>query len=641
MVLTGSERLRTWSSTTTWGSARWQRALAALVTAVIVQPQWSVDAGVGVDPSWEAVLALAPLHHLAWGRDVVFTYGPLGFLQTVSYYSYGQSVLASLYQMAVVAALFLGVCAVLRLRCAPMTSLLIAFATTAGIATLQVTHGNSLGLMYPELAILASLAWAAVPMLQQNASQSTMFITCVAIGLVGGLQLLVKFNTGFTTLAIGLAASVLLGWKAVGRHCATVVAFGVSVVICWLLAGQQLENLFAWLKYSAAIVAGYNEAQAVPLPLYAIPALLMALLWVGALCWAFARGGTDIPRSFIGLVGVATLITAKSAFGRYDLWHISMLVGLIVVSVVLAPFPRVRLRAIALAAVVLAFLVAGGPPALRDRSIAALQAPAQSVGRLTTLALPGRFDHRIQQAKARQREFYAVPDRFLTTMGSGTVHVDPVDTTVVWAYNLAWQPAPVFATYSTYLPALDQLNSDSLSGRTDFVLSRVSTASPAAGINGRLAAQESPLYSRALLCNFAVAGVENKWALFTRSAQHCGPLTKISEVEVSGNGSVKVPAPSAPDMAVLVGIDLNPTIIDRLFQGTILPLTTPTVTLDGTSYRLVTGNAAEPFLVNTPGSVRGTNLEIHSHAIGVGRSRALGQGPANARLRFYEMRVTP
>ncbi|MHA7651317.1 hypothetical protein ACX9NE_14885 [Mycobacterium sp. ML4] len=609
------------------------------MTAVIVQPQWSVDAGVGVDPSWEAVLALAPLRHLAWGPDLVFTYGPFGFLQTASYYSFGQSLLATVYQMAVIAALFLGVCAVLRLRCAPMTSLLIAFATTAGIAIVQVTHGNSLGLMYPELAILAALAWAAVPMLQRNPPRSRVFVTCVVIGLVGGLQLLVKFNTGLTMLAIGLAASVLLGWKAVGRHCATLAAFAASGTICWLLAGQRPAHLFGWLRSSLAIVSGYNEAQAVPLPLDAVPALLLALLWIGVLCWMFARGGREIPRSFVGLVAVATLITFKSAFGRYDLWHISMLVGLIAVSMVMAPFPRVRVRAIALATVVLAFFVAGGVPAIQDRFLAAIAAPAQSVGRLMTLAVPGRFEHRIEQSKARQRAFYAVPEHFLTTIGSGTVHVDPVDTTVVWAYKLAWQPAPVFATYSAYLPALDRLNGDSLSHRTNFVLSRVSTAAPAAGINGRLAVQESPLYSRVLLCDFTVAGVENRWALFARSAPRCGPLAKLSEVVVSGNESVKVPAPSAPDMAVLVGIDLNPTFIDRLFQGTIVPLTAPTMTLDGTSYRLVPGNAVEPFLVNTPGSVQGTNLEIHAHTVGVGRSRSLGQGPASARLRFYEMRV--
>src|SRR3954467_12285582 len=35
--------------------------------------------------SWEAVLSFASAHHLQWGREVIFTFGPLGFL-TSDYY---------------------------------------------------------------------------------------------------------------------------------------------------------------------------------------------------------------------------------------------------------------------------------------------------------------------------------------------------------------------------------------------------------------------------------------------------------------------------------------------------------------------------------------------------------------------------
>ncbi len=130
-------------------------------------------------------------------------------------------------------------------------------------------------------------------------------------------------------------------------------------------------------------------------------------------------------------------------------------------------------------------------------------------------------------------------------------------------------------------------------------------------------------------------------ALFTHTGPHCGPLTALSQVPVRGNDVITVPAPSRPDLAVMVGIDLQPTIVDRLFQGTVVPLTIPTVVLDGVTYRLIGANAAEPFLLNTPASVEGTNLQIHAHTIGVGRAPSLGQSDVAARLRFYEMRIGP
>ncbi|EUA93877.1 hypothetical protein I551_8866, partial [Mycobacterium ulcerans str. Harvey] len=38
-------------------------------------------------------------------------------------------------------------------------------------------------------------------------------------------------------------------------------------------------------------------------------------------------------------------------------------------------------------------------------------------------------------------------------------------------------------------------------------------------------------------------------------------------------------------------------------MGSLVPLTSFTVNLDGVSYRLIAGNAAEPFLIKTPDSV--------------------------------------
>ena len=138
-----------------------------------------------------------------------------------------------------------------------------------------------------------------------------------------------------------------------------------------------------------------------------------------------------------------------------------------------------------------------------------------------------------------------------------------------------------------------------------------------------------------------MSGIENRWALLVRSGRHCGPLTALSQVPVQGNEVITVPAPSGPDKAILVGIDLHPTVIGRLLQGTLVPLVISTVVLDGVSYRLVAANAAEPFLISTPASVNGTNLQIHAHTIGVGSAPSLGQGDVTARLRFYEMRVEP
>lgn len=634
MVATRAGRVKTWYSTAGWGSACWQRCLAALVTAVLFWPQSSVDADIGVDPSWEAAVALARIHHLAWGPEIVFTYGPLAFLQNTAYYSTQQAVLATLYQVGVIAALFLGVAAALRRRYPATTSLVGAFVTTGITAIL-------LGSMYPEVVVLAAFAWAGPLLLHDHLKRSTAFITSVALAAVGGFELLVKFNTGPVIAIIALAASILRDWRALGRHCATVTAFAVSIPIGWLLAGQRLGNLPVWLRYSGQIVSGYIEGQAVPIPLDAVGAVLLTVAWLVVVCAMLVRGGRRIPRNYAVLVAVTSVLIAKSAFGRYDTNHFSALLGLMVITVAITPLYGILRPRFEIAVVLILVAFLAGTLAIEQRPVAALQAPVRATDRLATLAFPGRAAAHIRDSKARQRRHYGIPERFVKAIGSAAVHVDPDETSVVWAYDFDWRPAPVFQTYSAYTPALDKLNSETLGDGPQFVVSRQSPTSPATGINGRLGVQENPLYSRSLLCDFAVRGAENHWELLARSQSRCGPLVQLSEVVVRDGNRVTVPAPTGPHMAVLVGIDLDRTIVDRLFMGSLIPLTTFTVVLDGVSYRLTAGNAAEPFLVNTPDSVTATNLEIHSHTIGVGRTRSLGQHNPTARLRFYEMRVSP
>lgn len=640
-------RVTRWFSATTWGAVRWQRGLTAALVAVFFWPEASVDPTVGIDPSWQAGLALARTQHLAWGPEIVFTYGPLGFLQTTSYYSFNQSLAATVYQPIVVATLFLGIAAVLRLRHAPTTSLIGAFITTVIVATLHIGHGWGVpGLEYPELAVLAAFVWGAVPLLQHDSTRPTVFTTCIVLGAVAGLQLLVKFNSGLTIVAIALAVSVLLDWRAVRRHSITVAAFAVAVLIGWVLAGQRPGDLRAWLRSSVAVVSGYSEAMAYPLS----PAAVLIFAWIVVLCVMFVRGRPGIPRSFVALAGLTTVVLAKRALLGFSEWHIYPLAGLAVVVVVIAPFSRTWRRTLAVIVGVIvvaalgaetAFLFASGDH-VHGHTAAAMRAPVQGADRLVTLTRPAHLSQRIDHAKARQRALYAIPDRFIESIGSATVHIDNYETSAAWAYDLAWRPVPVFQSYAAYTPALDELNSESLTSGPQFIVSRLSPASPATYfVDGRLGVQESPRYSRALLCNYVVRAVEDRWALFTHTGPHCGPLTALGQVSVGGDDVITVPAPSGPDMAVLVGIDLEPTILDRLLKGTVAPLTVPTVVLDGVAYRLVAANAAEPFLVTTPAAVHSTNLQIHTDTIGVGSVPSRRQGKIGARLRFYEMRVEP
>ena len=52
----------------------------ALVVALVTWPVLSLTPGVGLDPSWEVALQMATQRGFDWGTQVIFSYGPLGFL---------------------------------------------------------------------------------------------------------------------------------------------------------------------------------------------------------------------------------------------------------------------------------------------------------------------------------------------------------------------------------------------------------------------------------------------------------------------------------------------------------------------------------------------------------------------------------
>src|SRR4051794_27622935 len=62
------------------GEMAWWKPVATLALALAAWPVPGMQPRAGLDPSWQIALHMAASDRLTYGRDVVFTYGPLGFL---------------------------------------------------------------------------------------------------------------------------------------------------------------------------------------------------------------------------------------------------------------------------------------------------------------------------------------------------------------------------------------------------------------------------------------------------------------------------------------------------------------------------------------------------------------------------------
>lgn len=60
----------------------------------------------GLDSSWAVGLAMAFVHHIEWGPNMAFTYGPLGFLSQPTLFFGSTAALAGLFLLVIDVAMF-------------------------------------------------------------------------------------------------------------------------------------------------------------------------------------------------------------------------------------------------------------------------------------------------------------------------------------------------------------------------------------------------------------------------------------------------------------------------------------------------------------------------------------------------------
>jgi hypothetical protein len=243
------------------------------------------------------------------------------------------------------------------------------------------------------------------------------------------------------------------------------IGFLSGLVVLWVLAGQQLTDMSAWAHLTVDISAGFTEAMSAEGANRSFEYLAMTVLIAGVGAYAFrnVRPAPTARSSAIRLVLLAAVfwVVLKEAFVRHDA-HSTL--GFYAVSLVsLAILPRVSKR------LLLGGLVAGSVVMTSVAMLASLSAvvdPGPSVKSFfSSFPAVARSSVRVRindQAANEARRRYRLPEEFVRRIGEAGVHVDPAETSLVWAYGLNWRPVPVFQRYLAFTEHSDVLNARAL-----------------------------------------------------------------------------------------------------------------------------------------------------------------------------------
>jgi hypothetical protein len=616
--------------------------LGALI-GLLTWPISSIAPGIGPDPSWATGLYLAFEDGLHFGTEVVFTYGPLGFLEVPGLQDGGLWMLAFVYQALIHMAVAISLLWAAR-RALPL-------ALAAGLCYLMLVIGPIGG-----VASLLALIWC-IAALSDRAPSFALPLVIFAGGSLAAIELLGKANTGVAVLAFCAIAALCSGeLRRSLPWFAGIVLFGFTAL--WFGSGQAISNLPDFLSNSYQVVSGYSIAMSNDVGEVAwergFALAAIALLLAAA---AIATRHDPMPKRIgsLALVGLFSFFVFKQGFVRQGPgggfnFFILMLGAAIAIAWrlpdQLGSLPR-RLPALLLIAPMAALAIAALPtpflPSLK---------PGDHVTnlreKLHAFVSSSEREHIRDEARAAMLASYQLDQRTLQLIGDRSVHIDPWEIGVVWAYGLNWRPLPVFQDYTAYTPTLDHLNADTLNSPDgpERILRENAKLSvpniPDSSIDGRYSAWDPPAATLAMLCNYRAVYTTERWQVLSRVPNRCGPPHRIRTVHSTTNQEVAVPAAPGPNEIVFARIDGAGVEGLEKLRSTLYRARQRTVTLDGYAvWRLVPETAGDGLIMSAPPAIdypEPFQLPMNPRSLSV---QVQGAATRPIDVEFFAQRVRP
>lgn len=462
-----------------------------------------------LDGSWTSVLSWAFSKGLQFGSDIVFTYGPLGFLipianfhpETFFLFFVAQLLLAGCWALLITryawhlpftAQLLLGL---LLLSWSPLIIIDVGWYLMFAIAAIFVQRDVK-GSLLGDFLITATL----------------LVLTVIAL-------------TKFTFLLIWLAfvghLSVQLilvrRWIAAGVF---VMAAAAMLLVLWHATGQQIQSLPQFFTRGLQISSGYNASMGiVPAIELDLSGLAVLIASAGCLIAGFFFRGSDWKQRSVGAFLMLLLaLTWKAGFIRADahmciFFGTASLLSALSLCVVRSPSAVVNglhwssAIAVSVSGLVLTYLLLGGPgTTLRNTwEFASFS--------LKNVASPSSVRDAFQQSWDAGLQRFDLPlSRGL--VGSSTVDMLMHEQGVVLLNRFNYKPRPAFQGYGAYSTQLARLNEDALlsASAPDFLLFKMQA------IDSHLPGNEDPLSQLAALRAYALVGFEKGYALLQRNA---------------------------------------------------------------------------------------------------------------------------
>lgn len=589
--------------------------LAVLLTATVFALADPRMPGPGVDPAYQLALVEAVHEGLQFGRDLVFTFGPLGFLHVPMFdpvlYPWNVA-----FDLALGLVLALDVVVLARRQ----PSVLGRGLLLAALPVL-IRLGDE-----PDARVFLFAAVVAVTAMGARARIPTVLLAAnVAL-----LSVIALVKVTFLFMAVGIVGAVVVDHLLARRPAALgwLVAMVASLVVLWFAAGQGTGNFGDFVRGGLACSQGYTEGMAVAGPMREVGVFLLAAgLLVGAVLateWSSGRLRAVLHAAVLAAI---LFLAFKNGFTRHLYHRTTATAAIASIALLYAgacwAYGGWTMRAAFVAAAALGFGCVVLTPQWGAQRIAFT--PAGFVASLETqgrrLAEAGRGWRRDrarwEAARASLRRVHRLPHI------DGSAEVLGLAQHVLLAHDVRYVPRPVFQGYQALTPSLVARNAAALAdGGADTLVADVQT------IDGRFPTLDLGPGFLELLRHYDVAERPGEYlSLRRRAVARAVRIEPIARVDTRLGETVTIPA--SAEGLLWARIEVEPTMVGRAllfgFRGAELELHVTLASGREERFRLIPSMASGGFLLSP--------IVSQANALGT----VMTAGGASA-LRSYDVR---
>ena len=617
------------STTPLWTNQITSAAGIGVVFTIAAWPVLSLSPSTGLDPSWGFGLASAAVRHIAWGPNLDFTYGPLGFLTVRTLYFGSTATLAFIYQFVVAWALFTLLFHLSRASLPLIPAALVSYGIGA----------TAISLVDPGDLLMAPTVLLGILALRQQQPWVRRVLIAILV-TVSALGFFIKFADGL--VPVGIVVVIVALGRAGARALEAVgsaALFAFVLIVTWLVTGNGLGSLPSYFRYSAAIAGGYSSAMQLEMGrtdewFYAVVVVVV----VATL--AFFRVRSTSRREQVGtafiLVGYAWW-ALKEGFVRHDA-HDLIFFGLMFVTLTVFDFSLPRSRVFYMTAVAVVGVITWSAAGAVPPNVLALAADAHGFGhQLNTLAKRQLRSAAVNGARDQMRSAYGLSPAMVNELVGHSVAIEPWENSVAWAYPLIhWDPEPVLQSYSAYTTNLDSLDSEFIDSSQAPL--RILQQSPEA-IDGRYPAFEPPTTTVTSVCRYVQIDASPAWQVLSRVRDRCGAPTLMARKTAMVGRPVRVPTGS-PGTMVVARFESLPLPLSYELAAIALKPPIMFMTASGQRYRFIVGTAGDLHLMRPASSTRYTApfepMAISTFALS---GAGMAPGTSHYEVSFYSIRV--